>query len=120
MTAKRILVDGVGLSVRALSLSDIPLIVNYWLQSTPEDLIRMGVDRVKIPTASQFEEGLRGLLEQDGQETKTSYRIWLVDDVPSGFSSLKNIQLEEHGELHLQICDASIRGKGYCAILYCL
>src|SRR5690606_26784768 len=120
MIDKKVMMRGVSLAIRALSVTDIPFIVNYWLQSTPEDLIRMGVDRVKIPTASQFEEGLRGLLEQDGQETKTSYRIWLVDDVPIGFSSLKNIQFEENGEMHLHIWDASFIGKGYGAILFCL
>lgn len=120
MTVKRILVDGVGLSVRALSVTDIPFIVNYWLQSSPENLIRMGVDNQKIPTASQFEQGLRSLLEQDGHETKTSYRIWLVDDLPIGFSSLKNIQFEESGEMHLHIWDASFIGKGYGGILFCL
>lgn len=119
MTAKKIL-NGVGLSVRALSLDDIPLIVNYWLQSSPENLVRMGVDKLKIPTASQFEKGLRSLLEQDSQEARTSYRIWLVDGLPIGFSSLKNIQYEQSGEMHLHIWDASFTGKGYGPVLFCL
>src|SRR5690606_38061493 len=120
MTAKRILVDGVGLSIRALSVADIPFIVNYWLQSSPENLVRMGVDTLKIPTASQFEEGLRSLLEQDNQEAKTSYRIWHVDDLPIGFSSLKNIQYEQRGEMHLHIWNSSFIGRGYGPILFCL
>lgn len=120
MTAKRILMNGVGLSVRALSLNDIPLIVNYWLKSSPEDLVRMGVDKLKIPTASQFEEALRSLLEQDNQEARTSYRIWLVDGLPIGFSSLKNIQYEKSGEMHLHIWNTSFIGKGYGPILFCL
>ena len=120
MIDRKIMMHGVGLAVRALSVTDIPFIVNYWLQSSPENLVRMGVDSQKIPTASQFEQGLRSLLGPDGQETKTSYRIWLVDDVPIGFSSLKNIQFEESGEMHLHIWDASFIGKGYGAILFCL
>ena|SRR5690554_1073778 len=120
MIGKKIMMHGVGLGIRALSVTDIPFIVNYWLQSSPEDLVRMGVDSQRIPTASQFEEGLRSLLGQDGQETKTSYRIWLVDGLPIGFSSLKNIQYEQSGEMHLHIWNSSFIGKGYGPILFCL
>lgn len=120
MSDKKLIMHGVSLSLRALRLNDIPLIANYWLQSTPEDLVRMGVDKLKIPTASQFEEGLRSLLEQDNQEAKTSYRIWHVDDLPIGFSSLKNIQYEQRGEMHLHIWNSSFIGRGYGPILFCL
>lgn len=110
----------IDFAVRALELSDIPRIVDYWLESSPEDLIRMGADASKMPTADQFKTSLESTLEQTNHEARVSYLIWLVNGRSIGFSSLKNIRFGEHGEMHLHMWDSSSRGKGYGAILFCL
>ena len=120
MIERELLTRDIDFAVRPLELSDIPHIVNYWLESSPEDLIRMGADALKMPTAEQFEISLKSTLEHANQDAKVSYLIWLVSGMPIGFSSLKNIQFGESGEMHLHMWDSSFRGKGYGAILFCL
>lgn len=110
----------IDFEVRALQLSDIPNIVKYWLGASPEDLARMGADVSKLPTAEQFEIGLRSVVGQASQRANTSYLIWLINRIPIGFSSLKNIQFGESGEMHLHMWDTSFRGKGYGRTLFCL
>ncbi len=108
------------LTVRPLQLSDIPKIVKYWTSASLEDLERMGADPAKIPSPSYFEQNLRQIYETQDGEAKTYYLIWLVDGVAVGFSSLKNIVIGKTGEMHLHMWEASMRGKGHGAKLFCL
>ncbi|MDR3393090.1 MAG: GNAT family N-acetyltransferase [Sulfuriferula sp.] len=120
MIEGKLLASDVNFAVRGLDLSDIPHIVDYWLKSSPEDLLRMGADASKMPTAEQFEMSLKSMLAQTQQDAEVAYLIWLVNDMPIGFSSLKNIRFGECGEIHLHMWDSSFRRKGYGAILFCL
>ena len=110
----------IDFAVRPLELSDIPHIVNYWLESSPEALVRMGADASKMPPVEQFEISLKSTLGHANQDAKVAYQIWLVNGISIGFSSLKNIQFGESGEMHLHMWNSSFRGKGYGAILFCL
>ena len=106
--------------VRTLEFRDIPNIVKYWIGSSPADLVRMGADVSKLPSAEQFEISLKDVVGQASQHASISYLIWLINRIPIGFSSLKNIQFGESGEMHLHMWEASFRGKGYGGTLFCL
>ncbi|SOB77448.1 Protein N-acetyltransferase, RimJ/RimL family [Marinobacter sp. LV10R510-11A] len=112
--------DNINFAVRTLELSDIPNIVSYWLESSPTDLARMGADASKFPTAEQLEISLRSGIGQANHDAQTSYLIWLINNIPIGFSSLKNIHFCQTGEMHLHMWDASYKGRGYGGILFCL
>lgn len=108
------------LRVRPLQSADIDSIIAYWMQATPVDLERMGADASKLPAPEKFRKNLEEIIATPDEEKKTAYSIWLLDEKPIGFSSLKKIQLGESGEMHLHMWEAGVRGKGYGAVLFCL
>ena len=110
MIAKTIYAGDIKFEVRSLVANDIPHIVNYWLKASSEDLIRMGADASKLSSPDQLKQSLMNMLEQSFEKIRVCYVIWLVNDTPIGFSSLKNIQFEESGEIHLHMWRAAMRG----------
>jgi RimJ/RimL family protein N-acetyltransferase len=108
------------LSVRRLQKEDIPYIVNYWLSCSDDQLEKMGADKARLPDAAQFQLDLQNICNTPDEQAKNFYLIWLVKDLPIGFSSLKNISHGENGEMHLHIWNENFHGKGYGAHLFCL
>ena len=107
-------------AVRPLTAEDIPLVIRYWLDATPEYLRSMGADPEKLPSEAQFRADLERILPTPPRQSSTFYLIWLVDGHPVGFNSLKRIVYGESGDMHLHMWDAGIRGKGYGGRLFCL
>lgn len=108
------------LSVRPLERDDIPRIVDYWANASPEYLLVMGADPEKIPRPDVWQANLEMILSTPEREAETFYLIWLVDGQAIGFNSLKNIVYGEHGDMHLHIWEKASRGKGYGGTLFCL
>ncbi|HAD11208.1 MAG TPA: N-acetyltransferase [Saprospirales bacterium] len=101
------------LQVRELRTSDIPLITNYWLDSSPEFLTGMGVDLSKMPSAAQWKESLNKQLSQPIPEKQSYCVIWEVDGIPSGHSNINKIQFGEEAYMHLHLWHNSNRIKGF-------
>lgn len=120
MIVRRVVTGAYEFAVRRLRHADIPQVVDYWLSRSEEDLIRMGADASKLPQREEFEASLGRILETPDAVCQTYYLIWLLDDTPIGFSSLKNIVHGKTGAIHLHIWDSSFTGKGYGAALFCL
>jgi hypothetical protein len=72
------------LSVRPLSESDIPRIMQYWLEAEADFLKRMGVDLTKMPAQEAWELSLQEQLSQDIPEKKSYCIIWEIDGQPMG------------------------------------
>lgn len=107
-------------AVRPLERGDVPHIIDYWVNATPEHLLAMGADAGKIPARAVWQGNLEKILSTPEREATTFYLIWLVDGRPIGFNSLKNIKYGESGEMHLHLWEESSRGKGYGSVLFCL
>jgi RimJ/RimL family protein N-acetyltransferase len=109
----------VALTVRPMQFSDVPRIVDYWCNATPEDLERMGADPAKVPPRETLRRQLEELAKTPESATKAFYSIWLMDGRPIGYSPLKNIVHGHGGEMHLHVWEGALRGKGYGATLFC-
>ena len=100
------------ISIQELTEKEIPLIIRYWLTSSPEHLIAMGVDLEKVPT----EENLTKYLTSQVSlpiEAKESYAlIWMLDGKPIGHSNINEINFGESAKMHLHIWEQANRQKG--------
>jgi RimJ/RimL family protein N-acetyltransferase len=101
-----------NLSVREMQASDIPLIIQYWMESTPAHLEGMGVDLAKMPTKAFWEEMLHAQLAQSMQEKKSYCIIWLQDDQPIGHSNVNQIIFGEQAFMHLHLWRQAVRQQG--------
>jgi len=108
-----------ALNVRSFELTDLIFIVDYWINASDKALEKMGADPKKIPSEKQLTRDLTELYNTPRTQRLTDYLIWLVDEVPIGFSSLKKIIPAQSGEMHLHMWNTDSRGKGYGAILFC-
>ena len=100
------------LSVREIQKEDIDFLIHYWLESSPEFLIGMGVDLNKLPT----KDGLTKMLSKQINtpiNKKLSYAlIWLVDNQPVGHSNVNNIIFGKEAIMHLHLWQSKNRQKG--------
>ncbi len=109
-----------NLSIRHITEQDINLIVNYWHQCSPDDFLRMGVDINKLPSFEDFALHLAKTCQLPPTESGLSYRIWMIDNKPVGYSILKNIRVDVIADIHLHLFESTFRGHGYGKTLFCL
>lgn len=101
------------LSVREMQASDIPHIIRYWLESSPEYMQSLGVDMAKMPAKSDWEQILSAQLTQD-YPAKTSYcMIWEADGKPVGHSNVNKIVYGESAYMHLHLWPSDTRRRGW-------
>lgn len=96
---------------------DVPRIVSYVVDSSPEDRERLGM--TNVPPREAMTESLLEACTTPLESARSSYLIWEVDGHPVGFSSLKGIVPGEHGGMHLHMWEAGLRGRGFGAVLFC-
>ncbi len=101
------------LSVRELTVDDVPLIVKYWLESDPDYLTGMGVDLTKLPAATDFSQMLIRQVNLPHAEKKSFCVIWLINEKPVGHSNLNPFLFGEWGTMHLHLWNAEHRAIGY-------
>ena len=109
-----------SLSIRSVTVSDAELINQYWSACSEEDLERMG--ELGWPDPDENLAFLRNFCSgsPDPEEEGEDIRVWCVDDVPIGYSTLKEFKFGGEGQVHLHIWDRGCRGKGYGSVLFCL
>lgn len=100
------------LSVRGLTHSDIPLIVDYWLNSDPDFLIGMGVALDKMPTEKEWTAMLMTQLDTPLLLKKSFALIWLIDSIPSGHCNINKIVPGKEAYMHLHLWHGQNRVKG--------
>jgi RimJ/RimL family protein N-acetyltransferase len=108
------------LAVRPMLPDEAPLVVRYFLDASPADLGRMGVDPAKLPDPASWERSLRSTLANPPPASPSAYYTWLVGGEPVGFSSLKDVEVGGTASQHLHMWSAGHRGQGHGAILFCL
>ena len=100
------------LTVRELTKTDIPLLINYWLDADNTFLTGMGVELAKMPTQEEWEKMLTEQLAQSYNEKKSYCIIWLLNDEPVGHCNVNKIIFGEEAFLHLHMWNANDRQKG--------
>lgn len=101
-------------SVREITLADVPRIADYWLNADAGFLRGMGADPAKIPGREQWLQMLTEQVDQPYAERKSYCLIWLLDGEPVGHSNVNKIVYGEEAymHLHLWVPDARKRGLG--------
>src|SRR6478735_2289014 len=106
-----------ALAVREMRLDEVDIRIGYFHAARDEDLVRMGVDRARLPTPEAWRAAYAEELAR-AEDERTSYQlVWLVDDGVVGFSTMDRITLGESGFMHLHILQAGQRHQGLGAPL---
>ncbi len=100
------------IAIRPIQNSDIPLIINYWLNSDPDHLVGMGVDLERLPTASALRHMLETQINTPIKLKPSFALIWLVDEHPIGHSNINDITYGHTATVHLHIWEKQYRQKG--------
>ncbi len=104
--------DTYALSVREIQEQDVALIVNYWMEASPDYLRGMGADPAKIPGREQFTAMLKEQLRQSYEEKKAYCMIWEADGRPIGHCNVNKIVFGESAYMHLHLWQSNIRQQG--------
>ena len=99
-------------NVRELTKGDVNLVIDYFLNSTPEHLLRLGVDATKLPPEKEWETIISEDLEQPPEKRKFYYVIWEINDVPVGHSNINDIVFGQQAYMHLHLWNPGDRQKG--------
>lgn len=100
------------LSVREIQQPDISLIIDYWMNAEPVDLIHMGVDLSKMPSKKEWQEMLSAQLSLPYTEKKSYAMIFLINGIPSGHCNVNKIIFGKEACMHLHIWHKEKRAKG--------
>lgn len=101
-----------NLSIRPIQASDIPFISEYWLNSSEDHLVGMGVDLNKMPKKEDFEKMVLNQISLPIEEKKTYALIWLFEDKPIGHCNVNQIEFGEQAYMHLHLWQSKNRKKG--------
>jgi RimJ/RimL family protein N-acetyltransferase len=99
-------------AVREMTAAETDLIVEYFLNATPEHLEMLGVDPTRFPPATGWRERLQREAGLPVDKRTTVLAIWLSDDRPIGFSTADKIRYGEQANMHLHVTDPERRHQG--------
>jgi RimJ/RimL family protein N-acetyltransferase len=100
------------LTVREMMGSEVDLIIDYFLKSTPEHLEILGVDPSRLPPADGWRDRFQQAAARPIEQRAWLVVIWLLDDRPVGFSSSDKIAYGEQANMHLHVIDPERRKRG--------
>lgn len=101
-----------NLAVRIMQSADIPLICDYWCNSSDEHLTGMGVDLKKMPSRGEITANLERQLRTPLEERFSFAVIWLVNNKPVGHCNCTGIQFGEEAMMHLHLWRSDLRHQG--------
>jgi RimJ/RimL family protein N-acetyltransferase len=100
------------LTVREVTSSEVDLIIEYFIQSTPEHLEMLGVDSTRLPDPESWRERFRQDFARPIEQRARIAVIWLSGDQPIGFSTSDKIAYGEQANMHLHVIDPERRSQG--------
>ena len=103
------------LSVREMKMSDCALVVDYFVNATPEYILGMGAYPDKLPERQKWIKKLELGFDVPIKEKEFYFIIWQIDNIPVGHSTLNEIKYGHEARMHLHIWTESIRRQGYAA-----
>ena len=102
------------ISVRDLSVDEIPAVVNYWFHSPPGFIERMGVDPAKMPKESEMKSGLLQKIQENKLLTvsKLNALAILCDGHAIGMHTINPLIENDYGIFHAHIWESHFRRQG--------
>jgi RimJ/RimL family protein N-acetyltransferase len=100
------------LSVREIELADVPLIVDYWTNSSDEHLQQMGVDLAKVPDAEQLYKNISTHLHMAVELRQSYCIIWQLRGKPIGHSNTSPTNFGKDAFMHLHLWNSEARHRG--------
>jgi RimJ/RimL family protein N-acetyltransferase len=91
---------------------DVDLIINYFLDSLPDHLLKLGVDETKLPEKNEWRKIILDDLKQPFKKRKFYYLLWLIDDKAIGHSHINDIIFGKQAYMHLHLWNSYNRQKG--------
>jgi RimJ/RimL family protein N-acetyltransferase len=109
-------------TVRDLTVTDIPKVLDYWYSSEPSFLESMGVDLTKLAPREEFRKMLQDKCQANMAlpESKINAQVICVDEKPVGFHTINPLVEGDYGVFHAHIWDEDMRGKGITVRSYLL
>jgi len=104
-------------SVREMQLNDIQKIADYWLLSSKEHMVAMGVDLAKLPGREGLTQMLTTQIGLPIEERQSFALIWEVDGEAIGHNNVNGISFGESATMHLHIWQPEWRRRGLGAQL---
>lgn len=101
-----------NLSVRPIQHKDIDALANYWLKSSDEHLIKMGVDLSKLPSREDLVSMLNSQLDTPIENKKSFALIWLLNGKAIGHCNVNQIEFNKQAFMHLHLWEQQTRHKG--------
>lgn len=101
-----------GLSVRAMRPDEVGLRIDYFHDATDEHLLRLGVDRSRLPPRADWQAWYAEDYLRPIEQRQSFTLVWLLDDEIVGFSSTDRIVFGETAFMHLHILDPNRRASG--------
>jgi RimJ/RimL family protein N-acetyltransferase len=101
-----------ALIVREMLSSETDLIIDYFLNATPEHLEMLGVDPSRLPPVKPWRERFRHESELPIDQRTVVLVVWLSDGQPIGFSTADKITYGEQANMHLHVTDPERRNSG--------
>lgn len=98
--------------VRELKPTETELIVDYFLNSTPEYMTGMGVDYKKLPKREEWIQLIEADFKKEIIDRELYYLLWLIDGKPVGHSNINKIKYGESAFMHLHLWESNKRQKG--------
>jgi RimJ/RimL family protein N-acetyltransferase len=101
------------ITVRPMQLSEVEFVSDYFNDSTPEHLEKLGVDPSRIPRPSLWREQAADDFARCVQERRFYFVVWEHEGRRIGFSSIDKIKYGEHAFMHLHIVSPNDRAVGW-------
>jgi RimJ/RimL family protein N-acetyltransferase len=101
---------------RPMQLSETGLVIDYFLNATPDYLNSLGVDPKLVPERAAWQRRFEQQFALPTGERKIQLVLWELDGKPVGFSSSDKIRFGDEAYMHLHILHPERRQKGNGAI----
>ena len=98
--------------VRAMTVEESGLVIDYFYSSTPEHLEMLGVDPTRFPPRQIWAERFADQFRLPVHERQAFFLIWLADSETVGFSSCDKIVFGDQANMHLHVTTPERRRSG--------
>ncbi len=106
-----------NISVRPMNKEKIPLMVDYFLNSSSDFLRGMGADPTKLPERNSWIQKLEHDFSKNKKSKEYFYIIWLENGRPIGHTNINKIEYGKKALMHLHLWENTSRQKGIGSML---
>ncbi len=89
-----------SLSIKLLDISDIPAVLNYWMNASSEYLESMGADIEKMPSEQDFKKMLLKQLDTPLEQKSGLATIWMIDGKRVGHCNVNQLEFGKELRWH--------------------